>query len=301
MKQKSVLLLPAGIILWILVWLSLSPSQQVLACSPLPTSVRCQRDSELFANDLGCLNGDCSIRFEVDENDYLSIFQGEEIVSRINDESVEIYWWGHKDRSWFSSEVLDSFCQIDLANSQSIIPLFQNWLDTDSHGFNLESYSPEKEKELMSIQSNLLSCRDVTYATENGAIASFSFQRSYCGLSTPLIPCGPAVLISPIKFALFVFSHPGATTFPYILGFLAILLLMLSGIIYLQKKGDLIFFFYPSKLHTWGLAIGVPILCFLSTFMTPYLIYQLFAFYLVLSTVNYLIQTRKKSASFARN
>jgi hypothetical protein len=84
-----------------------------------------------------------------------------------------------------------------------------------------------------------------------------------------------------------VFTHPTISTFPYILGISAIILLLLGGAFVLHRRGDLGCFLRPSKLHVWGLALGVPVLCVISLLRLPYFTYLVLAFYLILSTIRY--------------
>lgn len=254
------------------------------------TLTSCLASSRLLNAQADCVDADCVVRV-VEDRYSQSVYVGEEKVGDLSDNGyLNLNTWEKP-----APELLDSVCEADISGSEKLLAFYNEWDPRDTR-LSIEAASDKNTRKLQAIQADYLSCEDVVYVSEDGAIASYSVTRSYCSLSTPILPCGPAYTISPILFAGFVFSNPNSETFPYIVAYIATFLVLVVGLMFLSRRGHLGLFLRPTKVHTIALAIGFPILFCLGMVLIPYLTYALVGYYLLVCTVSYLITSRGRTA-----
>jgi hypothetical protein len=282
---------------WIFAWLLLQPAQSAFACSLREIPVSCRVEPDLTSQEAVCLNKNCSLKIEKNSAGRTNLFHltvedpqpsGGSLIGHVEPDGIYLSPYSPYK---LPADIVNTICSEKLESHPSVQSLYQEWNIKDKkayYGFVIEPYSVTEAQTLQALHEEILSCTDIKFVEDNGFLASFGFARSYCGPSTPIYPCGPVTVISPIKFALFAFTHPDSSTFPYILGISALLLLLIISAVVLHRRGDLVNFIRPSRFHMWGLALGVPLLCVISSIRLPYISYQLVAFYLILSTIRYL-------------
>ena len=287
LKRNDAVLLKR-LVWWLVAWLVLLPFQGAGACTPALITVNCAVPENVQVAQSLCLDSQCNAM--ADEG---AIVVDNEPFGVIGANYIQTHPYFEK----LAFEAADTVCGGALSVSKQVQSLYANWEISDSRFFYVEAYSSAKEENLIEIQQDLLSCRDVEYVKDNDTLSYIYTTKSYCTSSiTPfsLAVCGGAVVISPIRLAGFALANPSSETLPIIAFTIMLLAVLIGGSGYLYRQGELKKFFAPSKLHTVGLLVGVPIVCALSFFILPYLSYQLAGLYLFLSIVNY---TRMKRSS----
>jgi hypothetical protein len=275
------------IIWWIIAWGLLLPFNQATACSPRLIGMSCAASAELISATSECANEVCSIKLTQDKSSK-SVFVDDEEVATLSESGwISLNAWNKP-----SIDIVDAICAADLEGSQSLRAFYLDWNPREDANLRIDNYSIEQENSLIAIKADYLSCWDVNYVSDGNSIAQVEATRSYCSASTPILPCGSRIRISPILFAGFVFSNPSLETLPYILAYLGVFTIIGGGAFLLHRQGQLALFLVPTKIHTIALGFGLPILFCLGIFLIPYLVYVLVGYYLLVSMVSYLITTR---------
>lgn len=118
-------------------------------------------------------------------------------------------------------------------------------------------------------------------------LASYEQVRPYCRSYPVLICGGSTTAISASAFFHYLLSNPNDLTMPY----LSTLIFLMVGTAYffgfLYRKGELGLFFLPTRVHMWGLVIGIPVFWLCATTTAIYLGNIMGIYYVFLTITNY--------------
>lgn len=106
----------------------------------------------------------------------------------------------------------------------------------------------------------------------------------------------PVTAISPPAFFYYLFSNDNEVTKPY---FISLVLLMLGTSYFLgslYRKGELGLFFRPTRVHMWGLVIGIPVFWLCAATTPIYLGNIMGVYYLFLTITNYVFGIHRETA-----